>query len=186
MRSIPSHIEIAHFTFKKVLRGNDIVVDATLGNGYDTLHLLKNFSIKKIFCFDIQKQALENTEKLLEENAVNNTPIEYIQDCHSKLDTFVKTPVSLMVYNLGYLPTGDKSLTTKTDTTLISLEKAVTLIKPGGLISVTCYPGHPEGKRELEEITSLVETLDQKNFSIYFYKSLYEEAPCLILISKRI
>ena len=186
MNFIPSHIEIAHFAFKKVLNKNDVVIDATLGNGYDTLYLLENFHPQKLYCFDIQNQALENTKSLLKKNRVNATSIEYIQDCHSKLDTYVKMPASLIVYNLGYLPSGNKSLTTKTGTTLKSLKKALELIKPGGLISVTCYPGHAEGKKELNEITSMTKNLDPNIFFTYFYRSLLENAPCLVLISKKV
>lgn len=184
MRSIPSHLEIAHFAFNKISFTNGVVIDATCGNGNDTLYLLKNYEIKKLYCFDIQTKALENTKQKLKEEKVCDQSVEYLHECHSKLDLFVNDPVCLIIYNLGYLPTGDKSLTTQTNTTLTSLKKALLLIKPGGLISVTCYPGHDEGEKELKKITLWVGELNQNIYSIYFYQSLNKKAPCLIFISK--
>ena len=52
---------------------NDFVVDMTVGNGNDTL-FLSNIS-KKVFGFDIQGVAIENTKTLLKEN---NAPQEVL------------------------------------------------------------------------------------------------------------
>ena len=113
-----SHIELAHLVWKKHLKKNSIIIDATCGNGHDSLFLAKNLQEGTLFCFDVQKQALLQTQKNLCKN------IFYIHDCHSNLEKCHSYPVDLIIYNLGYLPGSNKKIRTGHRTTLISLKKA--------------------------------------------------------------
>lgn len=134
------------------IKKGDITVDATCGNGNDTLMLSK--LSKKVFSFDIQKQAINKTEKLLKKNNVNNVTL--INDTHEKIDTYLKDykgKISLVMYNLGYLPSGDKKITTNHKSTLNSVKKSFKILNKKGIILITCYP-HEEGKKESREILS--------------------------------
>lgn len=176
-----SHIKIAQNIWKSILSKDSTVVDATCGNGHDSLFLAEILQKGNLYCIDIQQDAIIATKNLLDNTSCNTT---FIQDCHSKIETHIPSPVDLIVYNLGYLPGSDKSLTTMTKTTLTSLKKSLTLIKPKGLVSITCYPGHSEGNLEQSEIETYLQDLDLNNYNIYSYKSFYNKAPTLFLIKK--
>ncbi|MCB1071735.1 MAG: class I SAM-dependent methyltransferase [Chlamydiia bacterium] len=172
-------LTFAHEEWKKHLRPGDRAIDATCGNGHDTL-VLSKLNLSHLYVFDIQEKALQATQNRL--GPQKN--ISYHLGCHSLLSG-VEAPIHLIVYNLGYLPGGDKSLTTQTSTTLKSLEKGLNLLSPEGLISITLYPGHPEGKREEEALLAHTSTFSPKNFQVSHHQVLNRsKAPSLLLIKK--
>lgn len=159
---------------------NDYVVDMTVGNGNDTL-FLANIS-KKVFGFDIQDIAIKNTTKLLEENNVDN--YELFNISHDKIDIVLnkyKNNIKLILFNLGYLPCGDKFITTNHETTLNAIKSSLDMLKNDGLILVVFYP-HPEGKLESKVV---LDYLNNYNLNYTIYKNTpNEDAPYLVVISK--
>jgi len=159
---------------------NDYVVDMTVGNGNDTL-FLSNIS-KKVFGFDIQDIAIKNTTKLLEENNVDN--YELFNISHDKIDIVLnkyKNNIKLILFNLGYLPCGDKFITTNHETTLNAIKSSLDMLKNDGLILVVFYP-HPEGKLEAKVV---LDYLNNYNLNYTIYKNTpNEDAPYLVVISK--
>lgn len=164
----------------KFIKPGDITIDATCGNGNDTL-MLCNLS-KKVFAFDIQKKAINNTKKLLDKNNLNNYELinnsnEHIYDKLSKYEN----KISLIIYNLGYLPGGNKKIMTNHKSTIISIKNGLKLLNNKGIMLVTCYP-HKEGKIESREIINF---LNQKNIKFVIYKNTDNiNAPFLIEIHK--
>ncbi len=149
------HLELAHRLWKELLRPDDLAVDMTVGNGYDTLVLAELLPEGKVVGFDIQEQAIEATRK-----RVAGHSVQLIHGSHTQLkDLTLPCPPRLIVYNLGYLPGGNKSITTMTETTLESLDTALRLLSADGALSVMCYPGHDEGKREYEAVLQWVKVL---------------------------
>lgn len=172
-------LTFAHEEWKKHLKPGDRAIDATCGNGHDAL-VLSKLNLSHLYVFDIQEQALQATKNRL--GPQKN--ISYHLCCHA-LFSEVKAPIDLIVYNLGYLPGGDKSLTTQTTTTLKSLEKGLQLLSSGGLISITLYPGHPEGEREKKALLAHVTTFSPKKFQVSHHRVLNRsKAPSLLLIKK--
>ena len=159
---------------------NDYVVDMTVGNGNDTL-FLANIS-KKVFGFDIQDIAIKNTTKLLEENNVDN--YELFNISHDKIDIVLnkyKNNIKLILFNLGYLPCGDKFITTNHETTLNAIKSSLDMLKNDSLILVVFYP-HPEGKLEAKVV---LDYLNNYNLNYTIYKNTpNEDAPYLVVISK--
>ena len=158
------HLTLAKRYWKEHLKQSDLAIDATCGNGHDTLFLAE---ICEVVGIDIQNEAIASTEALLlqhEKRAILQ------RLCHSEIDT-LPLPYSphLIVYNLGYLPRGDKSLTTKTDTTLPSVKKSLELLGPGGALSITCYPGHEEGAVEETALLEWAATLPN-TWSVCYHK----------------
>ena len=137
------HLHLAKSYWKEHLKPGDLAVDATCGNGHDTLFLAELCSVVGL---DIQEKALQNTGALL---ARHGKRAQLHQISHAAIDTVpLPCPPKLIVYNLGYLPHGDKSITTLLESTLESVNKGLTMLAPGGALSITCYPGHDEGLRE--------------------------------------
>jgi hypothetical protein len=172
-------LKLAHQIWKSHLRPGNIAIDATCGNGYDT-KVLSRFNLAHLYVFDIQTKALNSTKSRVGESK----NISYHLECHSTLSP-VKDPIDLIVYNLGYLPGGDKSLTTNVQTTIKSIETGMVLLNPGGLISCMLYPGHTEGAREESALLSLVANFSPKKFQVSHHRSINRsKAPSLLLIQK--
>lgn len=159
---------------------NDFVVDMTVGNGNDTL-FLANIS-KKVFGFDIQNIAIENTKKLLKENNVDN--YELFNISHDKINDVLKeyeNNIKLILFNLGYLPCGDKSITTNHEITLNAVKNSLSMLSGNGLILIVFYP-HPEGKLEAQVV---LEYLNKNKLEYKIYKNTPNmDAPYLVVIIK--
>lgn len=137
------HLTLAKNYWKAHLNPSHLAIDATCGNGHDSLFLSE---LCQVICLDIQNEALAATENLL---AKHQKKALLHRLCHSQIDALpLPHPPHLIVYNLGYLPGGNKSLTTQTQTTLLSVKKSLELLAPEGALSLTCYPGHEEGLKE--------------------------------------
>lgn len=174
-----SHLALAHKLWRAHLKPSDIAVDATCGNGNDALVLAKLLPQGEVYTFDIQPQAIENTRGRLKD----------FSNCYFFCQSHAEFPLTctgscLFVYNLGYLPKGDMSLTTQTETTLKSIQSALSLLRADGMISITCYPGHEEGAKEEKAILLFLETL--AGCSVDYYKSNRALAPSLLIIRNKI
>lgn len=170
--------DIAHFIIESYLENKRVAIDATLGNGHDTDYLSKIF--KKVYAFEIQKNPCEEYIKRKKEN------VEVINDSHHKLKEYVSEPVDCIIYNLGYLPGGDKSITTLYETSLLSIKAGLDLLDYGGIMAICIYKGHEEGKIEESSILSYVKTLPKNEFGVmsHTYLNRNSNAPTLIIIEK--
>jgi 16S rRNA G1207 methylase RsmC len=183
-------IDLAHHFWKKLLQEKDIVIDATCGNGKDSLVLAKLLHPLNgsLLCIDIQKQAIENTENLLKNEIPDFLPnVEFLHQSHCKLPPISKEQsLKLIVWNLGYLPKGDKSITTKTESTWESIAQGMETLSAGGVICITCYPGHLEGKKEQEHLLNNLSSLNPHLwcFTSFFWPNRHE-SPSLFFIQKK-
>ena len=186
-----SHIDLAHKYWETLVKPGDLVIDATCGNGHDTLVLAElalTPNAGKLYACDIQQEAITSSEQLLLEKLGRDIVerIQFVHGCHSRFpNEILPASVRLVTYNLGYLPGGNKSKTTQTETTLESIKSAQEVIQDGGLISITCYPGHSEGKREEKQILDFSTKLDPKQWSCCSHRwTNRTNAPSLLLIQK--
>ncbi|WP_294577608.1 class I SAM-dependent methyltransferase [uncultured Thomasclavelia sp.] len=172
-----SMIDFIHNRIEK--KHYDVAVDFTMGNGHDTL-FLSNLA-DKVYSFDIQQQALDKTSELLG----NKENVTLILDSHEHVDKYVEQ-IDVGVFNLGYLPNGDHSITTKADSSLIAIKKGIELLKPDGILYLVVYVGHEEGKRESKVIDEYVSNLDFRLFNVGQFKMINKElAPYVLMIEKR-
>ena len=162
---------LAHSLWSQVIQPyTDTIIDATCGNGKDTLVLANllfpnekdeedksrtsstsnanHHHQSQLIGIDIQKQACENTVQLLKDNLPLHIVENNIQIFHSSHAPLPKpqssSSVGLICYNLGYLPgsgSSNKHVSTKMITTIYSLADAALLLRVGGLLSVMAYPG---------------------------------------------
>lgn len=180
-----SPLDLAHNFWEQLLQPGDMAVDATAGNGRDTLFLAR-LPLKKVYAIDIQESACANTKALLEAELNENerAKVEVICQSHSSFPREVEG-AKLFVYNLGYLPGGDKNKTTMTQSTLQSLEAALSLVATGGAISLTCYPGHPEGAKEEEHLLTFVKGLSKEQWCVTHIQFANRTlSPSLLIIQK--
>lgn len=167
------------------LKQNNLVIDATIGNGKDSNFILKQIPNGHLFGFDIQKEAINNTNNLLKENFKNYT---LYNTSHEKIDEILKeyqNKISLIIFNLGYLPNGNKEITTTYKTTIKAIENSLKLLNNKGHIVITIYPGHQEGKKESIEIEKYLKTRTNYTYQ-EFHNTDNIVAPYVINITKKI
>ena len=174
-------LEMAHDFLAQVITQEDIVVDATMGNGHDTLFLAK--LAKQVYAFDIQEQALKQTSQRLQEAGFIN--VKLILQGHETVDQFVKE-VKAAIFNLGYLPSADKSIITKPQTTIESLDKLCQMLVKGGRIAIMIYYGHEGGDIERDAVMDFVSQLPQQEYTATIYRTLNQinNPPFLVMIEK--
>ncbi|XP_074303617.1 tRNA (mnm(5)s(2)U34)-methyltransferase, chloroplastic isoform X2 [Silene latifolia] len=187
--------QVAHLLWKQVVKKGDIVVDATCGNGYDTLALAKLVIDDTaqggcVYGLDLQQDAINTTSHLIESslNPLQRKSVKLFLSCHSKMAQLLpeNTSVRLVSFNLGYLPGGDKKIITKSDTTLQALKAAKELLLPGGVISVVAYVGHPGGREEYEIVQGFASGLPPETWSCSQIQMLNKSsAPILVFLFKR-
>ena len=174
--------KIMHDFLRPHLNQEAIVIDATCGNGQDTVFLAEH--TKEVFAFDIQKKALEQTKKTLVKAGLTN--VRLIHDSHENIALYTVDAIEVIMFNLGYLPGGDKTITTMRESTLSALKVALELLKPSGLISLIIYPGHKEGLKETNAVLAWFKTLPKEKYEILsIEKYTDEKAPKGFLIQKK-
>lgn len=176
-------IDYAHEIAKEKVNSNDVCVDMTIGNGNDTLFLCQ--ISKFVYGFDIQIQAINNTNNLLNCNNCHNYKL--ILDSHEFIDKHITEKVKLFIYNLGYLPSGDKAITTLYESTINSLNKALYLLDNKGIIIMVVYPGHEQGLIESVKVLEYVKTLSQKEYDVVKYEFINQinNPPFVIVIERK-
>ncbi len=187
MLNISSATGFIHFILKNHVKENDIVVDATVGNGNDTLFLAKITGDNGlVYGFDIQKKAIDSAEKKLIENKLEKR-VKLIHDSHEFLDKYVKQKINAAVFNLGYLPDSDRSITTSSRTTINALMKAMELLRKDGLITIVSYIEHSGGADESLDIENFLKTIDEKLYKILKINYIADKKnpPVIFLISKK-
>lgn len=154
-----SLVRLAQESIAEVLGTGDHAVDATAGNGHDTLFLARTVGpAGRVTAFDIQPAALAATRQRLQEQELL-AHVRLIPAGHETMEDHVKAPIRAAMFNLGYLPGGDKAVTTTTDTSLRGLTAACRLLAPDGRISVMVYTGHPGGDAEHDAVLTFLEGL---------------------------
>jgi SAM-dependent methyltransferase len=176
-----SHLQLAHLLWEQILVPGDNVIDATCGNGHDTYFLAKLLQGRgSLLGYDIQARAIEKTEERLKNlNEEERAIVSLHLASHEELPPIL---VKLIVYNLGYLPGADHQITTRLETTLASLERASALLVPGGALSVTCYPGHSEGKKESDALIDFFTSLPHARWSVSLHRWIQRGARAPFLI----
>lgn len=140
------------------LHEGDTAVDFTMGNGHDTEFLSKTVGeTGHLYAFDIQEQAVKSTAERLEKAGC---PLNYklILDSHHNANKYIDRPIKAGMFNLGWLPGGDKSITTMRKTTLPAIKSAIELMDRDAVITVAIYPGHAEGDAEGKMVAEFLAT----------------------------
>ena len=177
--------ELAHQAVRAVVRPGDTVIDATVGNGHDTLFLARCVGANGLVAgFDVQDAALQATRERLEKCGVDGARVRLNCESHEKMASVVEEPVAAVMFNLGYLPGGDHARTTVRGSTIVALGQAWASLRRGGVISVVCYRGHPRGGEEAAAVCAWAEGLEGAEVEISEREET-ESGPFLVVVRKR-
>lgn len=175
-------LEIAHQLLEEVISSEDVVVDATMGNGYDTVFLAGLSD--HVFAFDVQEEAIAATKKRL---VATDKKAELILDGHENLASYIQQQIKAAIFNLGYLPNTDKTVITRSETTIKALSVLTEKLVVGGRIAIMIYYGHEGGLQEKNAVFEWASALPQKEWHVFSYAPLNQihTPPMLIILEKR-
>ncbi|RLL46458.1 methyltransferase domain-containing protein [Oceanobacillus piezotolerans] len=181
-------LQYAHHLLEESVAKGETVVDATCGNGNDTLFLSEVVGEKgHVLAFDIQEQAIAVTQEAITKEGKTN--ISLIHDSHANIKTYLSNEAELggAIFNLGYLPRSDKSVITKPNSTIKAMDNILSLLKKGKLLILVVYHGHEGGKKEKQAILKHVAELKQNEYSVLRYGFINQKnnPPFIIAIQKK-
>ena len=179
-------VPLAHLVLRTHLREGDLAVDATCGNGHDTLLMAELVgNTGRVWAFDIQEQAIQRTAARLAEFGLAER-VKLLHKGHETMFEHVSGGLGAVVFNLGYLPGGDQSVITRPETTLAAFEQTVGLLRPGGILAVSVYPGHDGGASERRTVDAWAAGLAPQAFHAWRMGQLNvpASAPYFVLVQK--
>ncbi len=162
-------------------------VDATVGNGVDLVFLSGCVGPNgRVIGFDLQPEAIERSRVRWSEAEVQ-CALELHAVGHERMAEFVEGEIAAAMFNLGWLPGGDKSVVTRQETTVAALELVAARLRRGGVVTVVCYPGHEGGAAEAAQVSAWAEGLEQETFSAVRYGFLNQRnaPPFLVAVERR-
>lgn len=171
-----------------VLSEGDSAVDATAGTGADTVFLAGVVGESgRVYAFDNQWEAISKTTARLKATGLTDR-VSLFYRGHETMgsnDALRRDPnIKAVMFNLGYLPGGDHQKTTKTETTMAALQSALSILSPGGIITLLAYM-HPEGKAEYDALSNHLKSLES-TYDVYQVKTMnHQQAPILFVITKK-
>ncbi len=179
-------VPLCHHFLRALVRPGDRLVDATCGNGYDTLLLAELVGEGgHVWAFDVQETALAATrERLFQAGWSERATL--LAAGHERLAELVPGPVRAVVFNLGFLPGSDQACRTATDTTLVALSQAAELLAPGGMVVIAVYTGHAGGDTEGAAVLEWAASQPAKQFNSWRHYQLNRSAtaPFLVLVER--
>lgn len=186
MESLRGAVPLSHFFLRQRVRPGDLALDATCGNGQDTL-LLAELAGEggRVWAFDVQPRAVAATRELLEREG-RLDGVALLEETHERISEIVPPGLAAAVFNLGYLPGGDNSLVTSPETTVAALNQAAALLKVGGVVVISLYTGHEGGPEEAAAVEAWGAALDPREFNVWRNRQMNRPptAPYLVLVER--
>lgn len=168
MQTVSNVLNLVKQAILPALEQATVIVDATAGNGNDTLFLAEHSSEQaKIYAFDIQQAALVHTQ---EKTAAYAARIEYVLRSHAELAAVVKEEIDVAMFNLGYLPGEEHDITTKKESTRAAVTQVLEKLSLNGVCIIVAYPGHEAGAQEAAMLEDFLENLPGKNYTAGCYR----------------
>ncbi len=182
-------LPFARILLEKSVKPGDIAIDCTMGNGHDTVFLANLTGPDgHVYSFDIQQTAITKTQERLISTGLQEQ-VTLIHAGHERLQEFVQPdrPVTGAIFNLGYLPGGDKEIITMAPTTIQAVTQLLEMMEPEGIIVLVIYHGHPGGDLERDEVIKFVTELPQDMAHVLQYRFMNQKnnPPFIIAIEKR-
>ncbi|WP_251549702.1 class I SAM-dependent methyltransferase [Neobacillus muris] len=184
-------LSYAKILLTKAVSPGDIAVDATLGNGHDTVFLAGLVGdTGKVYGFDIQDTAVQAAKDRLTQHGLLARTELFNQGHENILEVIpanLRGKVTGAIFNLGYLPGSDKMIVTKADTTIAAIEQLLQLMAPEGIIVLVIYHGHPGGAEERDALLDYCQSLDQKTAHVLQYQFINQQnnPPFIVAIEKK-
>lgn len=181
-------VEAQRIIGERIAQG-DFVIDATAGNGHDTVFLAEQVGEHGIvYAIDIQASAIEQVRHRLSERLLLDRVRLSVSD-HRHVEQLVAPEhqgrIACAVFNLGYLPFGDKAITTAQASTLAALDGVSSLLRSNGLMTILAYVGHPGGREEAQAVKDWLASKDKLLRFEELRDPTNPDSPILWVVEKR-
>ena len=98
---------------------------------------------------------------------------------------YIKESIDGGLFNLGYLPGGNKSIHTMRESTLPAIQGAISLLKKGGVLVISVYPGHEEGNLEGKMVLEELSKLSRFEFCVTNFRIINSpDSPFIVAVEK--
>jgi len=189
--TVPSVLEASHYFAARALDAGEVAVDATTGNGHDTLFLAEQVGRNgRVFGFDVQSEAINQTRRRLREEG-HFGRVTLLHHGHanmaSHLPDYLHGRVATVMFNLGYLPGSSSDCVTQPETTVAALRNAMTVLRPGGVATVVSYTGHDGGREEARTVERWAAERSQRGVDALSYRFVNQQndPPRLLVLEKK-
>jgi SAM-dependent methyltransferase len=179
-------VALCRLFLRERVGAGDRVIDATCGNGHDTLYMARLVGEQgRVWSFDIDRNALDAAWEKLRQASLDSV-VELVYAGHERLSEHVRESVRAIVFNLGYLPGSERITVTRPETTIAALEQALGILLPRGVILLAVYTGHPGGAEEGREVDAWASALPSPEFNVWRCSLVNRraDAPYLLMIEK--
>ncbi len=165
MSSSLNTLSIAHRFIREHVKPGAFCIDATAGRGNDTALLCSLVGEQgRVIAFDIQQEAVKSTNELLQRLGYQ---AQVLLESHTEMDRYAQEgTVDCITFNFGWLPGGDHSIHTQTETSLQAIEKGLKLLRVGGIMSLCIYYGRDTGFAEKDAILEYLQQVDSKKYTV--------------------
>lgn len=185
-RDFTQGVEMSHQLLKQDIEEGETVIDATAGNGYDTLFLAGLVGDSgNVYSFDVQQEAIDSTRQRLRLAGIEDR-VRLCHTGHENILDVINEDVGAIIFNLGYRPGGNKDIKTKPQTSLTALKSGLTLLKKSGIIVIVIYTGHEGGETERDILLNYSAGLNQDDYNVLHYHFINQDcSPEVLAIKKR-
>jgi predicted methyltransferase len=178
-----------HHILTNHLKEGDQAIDATAGNGFDTLFLAKQVGpCGKVIAIDIQDSAIRSTREKLESTGLIDR-VKLVTDDHAAVLRILiannRGKVAAITFNLGYLPGSDKSIQTNAESTDVALAASIQLLSPGGYLCVTAYRGHSGGTAEAQAVESFMRKSQTEGHAVDCFEPESSNSPPILWVLRK-
>lgn len=187
LQHLPGILVFAHGLLRAALQPGDRALDATAGNGHDTLLLAQCVGESgSVYAFDVQESALAATQSRLQQAGLLSR-VTLVADSHANLLHHVAPGLQAAIFNLGYLPGSCKKVTTHAASTLSALEQTLDLLLPGGIVVLMVYCAHPGGNEESDAVLGWAQAQDPRRAVAVRYGLVNQDGspPYVLALEKR-
>ena len=165
-----------------------LCIDATCGNGHDTLFLCSVAGENgRVIGLDIQPQAAANTNALLAANGM--AAIGRAECCdHRELLRFAPPgSADCVMFNFGWLPGAAHDVHSTADSTLPALQAGLDALKPGGVLAAVLYSGKVIGNAEKKAAAEFFRILPLADYTVLIceFANWADTAPLPCFVIKR-
>lgn len=188
----PTAVQWSHRVLETRLAPGMVAVDATAGNGHDTVFLAQRvLPGGKVYAFDVQAQAMESTRQRLAGHGFEAGEVALIHAGHETLGQHLPADlrggIDAVMFNLGYLPGGDKTKITLLENTLPAVEQALDWLGENGVLSAVVYPGHAGGAEEAAAVEGRLAALSSAFFEVQKigFLNYRVTTPFLLIVRKK-
>ena len=181
-------VNMSHFIMAPFLKAAKTLVDMTCGNGHDTVFLASHMApAATLYALDIQPCAIANTKEAIRQAGLENMQIVYSLGSHDQLVEAIDEPIDIVVFNLGYLPSGNHDLHTDAKITINACKLCLNKIAENGIIIIVSYPGTKAGAEECQLLRKFLQDIPQKEFHVSQWCPLNQvnDPPVLYIVQKR-